>query len=237
MKIVLVGYGKMNQLVKETINKRDGMECVGIVDPNHFPSLSDLNCDFDVIVDFSHPDNLEMICNYVKKKPVAVVLATTGYTEEQIKSIEQLSKTAPVVYTANFSLGITVMKQVLSQITPILKNQFDVELIEKHHRHKLDAPSGTAIMLLKSMNGLEERGKKYGREGDCRRGDEIGVHSIRGGSITGDHTVMYIGEDEILEITHKAQSKQIFATGALTAAEFAAKQKPGLYDMKDVLFG
>ena len=236
MKIVLVGFGMMNQMVKELIDKKQDMECIGIIGSRHARSLFDIGSDFDVIIDFSHPDYLNMICEYVEKKSVALVLATTGYTQEQIESIRKLSLKAPIVYTANFSLGITVFQQILKQITPVLKDLFDVELIEKHHRQKLDAPSGTAKMLLEAMDGLEYRDRKYGREGDCRRGDEIGIHSIRGGSITGEHTVMFINEDEILEISHKAESKQVFASGALKAAEFAVKQTPGLYGMDDVLF-
>lgn len=143
----------------------------------------------------------------------------------------------PVVYTSNFSLGITIFQQILKQITPVLRDAFDIEMIEKHHNRKLDAPSGTAKMLLAAIEEGKEYKKVYGREGFGKRGEEIGIHSIRAGSIAGEHTVLFAGEDEILEITHRAGSNRIFANGAVLAALFAAGQKPGLYNMSDVLFG
>lgn len=236
LKIGLVGYGKMGELVNHTIEKTEGMECVGIVSSKHFKDLSEITVKMDVILDFSNPSNLEMIGHYAEQNSTALVLATTGYTAGQIKNIELLSEKVPVVYTANFSLGITIFQQMLRQFTPVLREAFDIEIIEKHHRMKLDAPSGTAKMLLNALEEGKEYEKKYGREGIGKRGEEIGVHSVRGGTIAGEHTVLFAGEDEILEITHQAHSKQIFATGAVIAAQFAAKQDPGLYDMNDVLF-
>ncbi|MBR0598942.1 4-hydroxy-tetrahydrodipicolinate reductase [Sinanaerobacter chloroacetimidivorans] len=237
MKIAIVGYGKMGKLIKKTIEESKDMECVGVASPEESKDLTDLPSDFDAIIDFSHPDNLSGILSYVEKNPKAVVIATTGFTEEQIRSIEALSQKVPVVYTANFSLGVTVFQQVLKQITPILRDTFDIEIIEKHHRLKLDAPSGTAKMLLSAIDENNEREKVYGREGNSKRKEEIGIHSIRGGTIVGEHTVLFTGDDEVFEITHQAHSKQIFANGAVVAAKFAVKQEPGLYDMNDVLFG
>ena len=236
LNIALVGYGKTGKLVKHTIDETEGMECVGIVSSRHSGDLSEIKERIDVIIDFSNPSSLDMIKKYLEKNRAAVVLATTGYTPEQVEVIENLSKSLSVVYTANFSLGITIFQQVLKQITPVLRKSFDIELIEKHHRMKLDAPSGTAKMLLKAMETEAEYEKKYGREGIGRRGEEIGVHSVRGGTVAGEHTVLFAGEDEILEITHQAHSNQIFATGAVLAAQFVVKQTPGLYDMNDVLF-
>ena len=234
--VALVGYGKTGKLVKRTIDETEGMNCVGIVSSKHFRSLAEIQDKIDVIIDFSNPECLEMVRQYSEIKPAALVLATTGYSEEQVDAIEALSKKVPVVYTANFSLGITIFQQVLKQITPVLRDAFDIELVEKHHRMKLDAPSGTAKMLLKAMDANQGYEKKYGREGMGRRGKEIGVHSVRGGTIAGEHTVLFAGEDEIFEISHQAHSNQIFATGAVLAAQFIAGQNPGLYDMNDVLF-
>lgn len=236
LKIGLVGYGRMGRLVKETIEKTSGVECAGIVSPEYNSDLGQIGVKLDVIIDFSHPSNLDMIASYAEKNHTPAVFATTGYSAEQIKEIEQLSQKVPVVYTANFSLGITVFQQVLRQITPVLRDVFDIEMIEKHHKMKLDSPSGTAKMLLQAVEEGREYEKKYGREGFGKRGDEIGIHSVRGGTIAGEHTVLFAGEDEILEITHQAHSRQIFATGALQAAKFAAGQKPDLYNMNDVLF-
>lgn len=236
MKIALVGYGKTGQTVKRTIDETEGTECVGIISSKHLKDLSDIAENIDVIIDFSHPSNLEMIKEYAEKNSTPLVLGTTGYTEEQISTIKALGEKVPVVYTSNFSLGITIFQQVLKQITPVLRNSFDIELIEKHHRMKADAPSGTAKMLLKALEEGKEYNKVYGREGMGRRGEEIGVHAVRGGTIAGEHTVLFAGDDEILEITHRAGSNQIFATGAVLAAQFAFGKTPGIYDMNDVLF-
>ena len=232
----IVGYGKMGRLVKATVDETAGMECAGIVGSGFYKALSELPECPDVIIDFSNPSALGMISRYAEECGTALVLATTGYQSEQIAAIKKLSEKVPVVYTANFSLGITIFQQILRQITPILQGAFDIEIIEKHHRMKLDAPSGTAKMLLAALEEGKEYRKVYGREGIGKRGSEIGVHSVRGGTIAGEHTVLFAGEDEILEITHQAHSKQIFATGAVLAAKYAVQQGPGLYDMNDVLF-
>lgn len=220
MKIGLVGYGKTGQMVKRTIDETAGTECIGIVSSKHLKDLSDFSEKPDVIIDFSHPSNLDRIKVYAEQNSVALVLGTTGYRPEQYGIIEALAESVPVVYTANFSLGITIFQQVLQQITPVLRDKFDIELIEKHHKRKLDAPSGTAKMLLTAL-------------GDDK---EIGIHSVRAGTIAGEHTVLFAGDDEILEITHQAGSNKIFATGAILAAQFVVRQAPGLYDMNEVLF-
>lgn len=236
IKAGIVGYGKMGRLVKETIDETEEIECAGVVSSEYYGELSEIPDRLDVIIDFSNPSALEMIRRYAEKNETALVLATTGYEEEQVRAVRDLSEKVPVVYTANFSLGITIFQQILRQIAPVLQDAFDIEIIEKHHRLKLDAPSGTAKLLLAALEEGKKYQKIYGREGLGKRGGEIGVHSVRGGTIAGEHTVLFAGEDEILEITHQAHSKQIFATGAVLAAKYAAKQRPGLYDMNDVLF-
>lgn len=219
MKIGLVGCGKTGQIAKRAVDEMEGMECVGVVSSKYLKDLAEMPEKPDVIIDFSHPSNLEMIRRYVDENPVALVLGTTGYGPEHTEVIKALSEKVPVVYTSNFSLGVTVFQQILKQITPVLRNGFDIEIVEKHHREKLDAPSGTAKMLLKAM---EE--------------ENAAVHSVRAGDIAGEHTVIFAGEDEILEITHRAGSNRVFARGAVLAAQYAANRKPGLYDMNDVLF-
>ena len=236
MKIGLVGYGKTGQMVKRTIDAQSDMECTGIVSSKYLHDLTSIREKTDVIIDFSHPSNLDMIKEYAERNHVAVVLGTTGYHPEQIEKVKVLAETVPVVYTANFSLGITVFQQILKLITPVLRDTFEIELIEKHHKMKLDAPSGTAKMLLEALEEGKEYNKIYGREGIGKRGEEIGIHSVRGGTIAGEHTVLFAGDDEILEITHRAGSNKIFASGAILAAQFAARQAPGLYDMNEVLF-
>lgn len=240
IKVALVGYGKMGRQVEMKIKESENVSCVGIVDPtasDMAKTLDELKNDFNVIIDFSHPDNLEMIGGFAKSNNVAVVIATTGYEEAQIKYIKELSEFIPVVYTANFSLGITVMTKLVTQMSEALSDAFDIEIIEMHHNQKIDAPSGTAKMLMKAVDPDDEYIKVFGRQGYSKRKKEIGVHAIRGGNISGTHTVLFAGEDETLEITHKANSKQIFANGAIKAAMFASENSPGLYDMNDVLFG
>lgn len=219
MKVGLVGFGKTGQTAKQAIDEADGMECVGVVSSKYLKDLAQMTENPDVIIDFSHPSNLEMIRRYAEANPVALVLGTTGYGPEHLDRIKALAGKVPVVYTANFSLGVTVFQQILKQITPVLRNTFDIEMVEKHHKMKLDAPSGTAKMLLSAMDT-----------------ENAEVHSLRAGTIAGEHTVIFAGEDEILEITHRASSNRIFAKGAILAAQFAAGREPGLYSMNDVLF-
>lgn len=246
LKIALIGSGKMGRQVLQKIREAEDLECVGVVtarapdlpgQPLIASSLEEIPGKFDVIIDFSYPERLEMISEYVRHNPVALILATTGYKEPQIHLVRRLAERVPVVYTANFSMGIAVMARVLSQIKETLPQDFDIEIIEKHHNQKLDAPSGTAKMLVRAMDPSKEYKRMYGRRGDARRGKEIGIHAIRGGTMAGEHTVIFAGEDETLEITHTASSKQIFANGALQAARFVVEQPPGLYDMNHVLFG
>lgn len=242
IRAVVSGYGKMGSLVKQKIEAAEGMECAGVLDPASADAdiaacrPEDLE-PFDVIVDFSHPDNLPVIGAYAKRYQAALVIATTGFTADQIRYIEKLSESVPVVYTANCSLGVTVLAKILQEISPALSEAFDIEIIEKHHSLKLDSPSGTAKMLAKAADPEDRFEKVYGRQGNRKRGREIGIHAVRGGSIVGEHTVIFAGEDEILELTHIAGSKQIFANGAVRAIRFIAGREPGLYDMNDVLFG
>ena len=246
MNIAIVGTGAMGKVLKELVDKRDGLRCVGMVEPLRGEKLSHIKEKIDVIMDFSNPANLNMIEEFAREESCGVVIATTGFSEKQRQQILELSKVVPVVKAANFSLGIAVMKRILAQITPILKDSFDMEIIEKHHNQKLDSPSGTAKMLLETMNPDGEFLEVFGRKGDGKRGKEIGIHAVRGGTIAGEHAVIFAGEDELLEIRHTAVSKKIFALGALKAAEFIGggfragsmdkKAAAGLYDIEEVLF-
>jgi len=237
MNVAVVGYGTMGKVLEGVLEEQVGITCVGAVEPQRGETLSDLRDKIDVIIDFSNPINLKMIEEFVALKPCAVVIATTGYTSEQTARVTAMAQKIPVVFAANFSLGVTVMKRVLAEITPILEGNFDMEMVEKHHNKKLDAPSGTAKMLVNAMNPAGAYELVYGREGNGKRGKEIGIHALRGGTIAGEHTAIYAGEDEILEIKHTALSKKIFAVGAVKAAIYACGKKAGLYDMENVLFG
>ena len=227
----------MGKVLADMIEDRNGYELAGVIDPLAGDTLAACGGDADVVIDFSNPANLGMLAEYCTANNCPAVIATTGYTAEQTEQIKQLAGQIPVVFSANYSLGINIMKRVISEITPLLEDTFDIEIIEKHHNKKLDAPSGTAKMLLAAADESGAYEHVFGRDGNRKRGREIGVHAVRGGTIAGEHTVMYAGTDEILEIRHTADSKKIFASGALKAAEFAADAQTGFYTMEDVLFG
>lgn len=236
MKVIILGGGAMGHVLAQMTEEKTGFELAGIIDPLAGEKLSDIE-NADVVIDFSNPANLEMLESYCKANNCAAVIATTGFKDEQLKRIEVLGTEVPVVFSANYSLGVNVMKRVVAEITPILEDMFDIEIIEKHHNKKLDSPSGTAKMLLNAADPEGAYEHIFGREGNRRRGKEIGVHAIRGGTIAGEHDVIYAGDDEIIEIKHTANSKKIFAAGALKAAAFTQEAGKGFYTMEDVLFG
>lgn len=234
MKLCVVGYGAMGKIVCDLAG--DDLACCVAIE-KEFKTLEETNGEFDCIIDFSNPANLDMIVDYAKKNNKSVVFATTGYTNDQESKIHELSNYVPVLKSANFSLGVILLNKLIKQITPILKDSFDIEIIEAHHHHKVDSPSGTAKMFVNSAVEATGFEPNYSRLGySPRRPNEIGVHSIRGGSIVGEHEVLYCGEDEVISLKHTAQSKKIFAVGALHAAKFLVKQEKGLYNMEDVLF-
>ena len=235
MKVAVIGYGAMGKIISSMLG--DELAC-NVALECEYKTLDDAKEDFDVIIDFSNPANLDMIISYVKKTKKPVVFATTGYTEDEINKIEALSKEAPVLRSANFSLGVILLNRLVKEVTPILKDGFDIEVIEAHHNKKVDSPSGTAKMLLKSI--VDETGYDIiaGRDGySPRQKNEVGIHSVRGGTIVGEHEVLFCGEDEILSLKHQAHSKKIFAVGAIKAAKWLSNKPAGYYDMEDVLFG
>jgi 4-hydroxy-tetrahydrodipicolinate reductase len=205
-----------------------------------YQDIREVNEEVDVIIDFSSPDFLEDILRYSKENHTGLVLATTGFSEEQEQAIEEASEELPIVYSRNMSLGVNVLEIITKQLASMLSD-FDIEIVERHHRYKKDSPSGTALMLYEAANeGREgELQSLTGRTGDYeeRPNSEVGLSAVRGGTIVGEHTVIYAGEDEVIEIKHSAQSKKIFANGARQAARFVSSQTDGLYTMDDVLMG
>lgn len=192
----------------------------------------------DVIIDFSTPQTLSALLDYATKHHIAAVLATTGYTESDLQAIDEASKQIPVFKTANFSVGVNLLVKLVKEAAAFLGEDFDVEIVEKHHRLKVDAPSGTALMLAESVNSTFDEKKPYvnGRSGQVgKRGREIGLHAVRGGTIVGEHDVLFCGEDEEITFSHRAASKRVFASGAIRAAKFVAPMPAGKYDMTDVL--
>lgn len=240
MKILVYGGGVMAQYVKESILS-SGNEFIGFVDPlgnGTFKNINEVTEEYDGIIDFSHFSLIEEILESVKIKKVPLVIATTGHSEEQLKKIDEISKIVPVIKATNTSVGVSVVNEIVAFATKLLKD-FDIEIIEKHHNRKIDAPSGTATTLLEVVKENLDGNYKtvYGREGHSKREEkEIGVHAIRGGNIVGEHTVIYSKNDEIIEIKHEALSRKIFADGAVKAIGYLMGKKAGKYIMKDVLW-
>ena len=243
MKIVVYGAGVMAQYVKESIiNSKN--EFVGFVDPlgkGDFVNLKgeNSNVEYDAIIDFSHFSLIDDVLEAGIAKKVPVLVATTGHTEEQLKKIEKAAELIPVIKATNTSLGVNIVNEIVAFATKLLKD-FDIEIVEKHHNRKIDAPSGTASTLLEivkeNLNDGNDYRTVYGREGYSKRSEkEIGVHAIRGGNIVGEHTVIYAKNDEIIEIKHEALSRKMFSDGAVKAIEFLSGKNAGKYTMRDVL--
>lgn len=246
MKILLSGAtGQMGKAITEVIASRNTDQIVAgyakdVNDTLPYPVYNhlDIKEDIDVIIDFSSPATLDELLNYAIDKNLGIVLASTGYSDEDVSKIEDASKKIPILYSGNLSLGVNVMQIIAEKLSAMLED-FDIEIVEKHHRYKVDSPSGTAKMLFEAVN--KGRDKKLnalqGRDGfySERPVTEVGVSSLRGGNIVGEHTVYFCGEDEVIELKHIAASKKIFANGSQKAARYLLGRKPGLYNMNDVL--
>jgi len=197
--------------------------------------------DIDVLIDFSLPDATEQNMQTCAEHKVAMVIGTTGFNEQQEQVLTEASKHIPIVYAGNYSTGVNLSLKLLGMAAKAFGNEADVEVIEAHHKHKIDAPSGTAYMMAQAV--AEARGQNlkevavYGREGQtgAREAGSIGIHAIRGGEIIGDHTVMFIADGEVVEITHRAHARMTFAAGAVRATTWVIQQKAGQYNMQDVL--
>lgn len=238
MKILLIGRGKMGKLLQETA-RAAGDEVVAAFGHDNLGELAGLGKVADVVIDFSRPEALPAVCAYVKRTGTALLSGTTGYTEAQKAELLALGSTVPVLWSANFSLGVAVLYRALRTISDVLKPDFDIELTETHHNQKADAPSGTAKLLVEAIDPAHTLTPVYGREGNTgKRGkNEIGMHALRGGTVAGTHTVHFFGPDEELEFTHRAASRQIFVNGALHMARLLPGKPAGVYDLQKILFG
>lgn len=249
LNLIVCGYnGAMGKMLQECISKDPDCKLVAGVarsaktgtldgDVKLFHTFDDCDVDADAIIDFSHPDNLDSMLKYVKKTKTPVVIATTGFDEKQNKSIEEVSKEVPVLLSHNTSVGVNVLIELVKEASKLLNN-FDIEIIEKHHNRKEDAPSGTAKMLINAIKEvIPESNEVFGRFGrNCKRqSKDIGVSSVRGGNIISDHDVLFCGDSEVVTLSHHAQSNAIFADGSIFAAKELLKKENGLYDMKDIL--
>ena len=248
-KVIISGCnGKMGQVVTQMVASTEGIQTVAGFDLtptklNDYPVYADpMECpvEADCVVDFSHPNALTGLLNFCKKKGCGIVLATTGYSKEQLAEIEEAAREIRIFKSANMSLGINVLLALVKQATKVLGATSDIEIVEKHHNRKLDAPSGTALMIADAAAEVLEETPEYVYERHTQRKKrekkEIGISAVRGGTIVGEHEVIFAGTDEVLEIKHTAYSREIFATGAVKAAAFiASKTQPGIYNMEDLV--
>ena len=247
IKVIICGAsGKMGGFVADACKSDGDIQVVAGVDKinlgQNFPIFGDfksINTDADVIIDFSNPILLDSILEYAIKTNTAVVLATTGYSDSQIEQIKEASKKVPVFFSFNMSLGVNLICSLAKKAAAVLGDGFDIEIVEKHHNQKIDAPSGTAIMLANAVNSCFGGEKVYEYDRHSKRQKrspkEIGIHSVRGGTIVGEHDVIFAGHDETVTISHSAQSKEVFAVGSVKAAKFLAEKPAGLYDMNSII--
>ena len=224
---------------------RMGQAIIGLAESENvvIVSKSDLgdqitSANADVLIDFSSAAATEAICKAAMKSSTALVIGTTGHSAKEKQAIETAARKIPVVFASNFSIGVNALFSLTEQAAKILGENFDLEIVETHHRMKKDAPSGTAKTLAEILQRVRQTTNlRHGREGISgeRERSEIGIHSVRGGDVVGDHTVIFAGQGERVELTHRASSRETFARGALRAARWVIGKPPGLYDMRDVL--
>ena len=248
IKIIMNGCnGKMGQVITKIVADTDDCEIVCGIDVNHsikntypvYKSISEFNEKADVIIDFSHPSTLTSVLEYAKSAKTPAIICTTGLSAEQRQEIVDASKEVAMFFSANMSLGVNLLIDLVTRAAKILEENFDIEIIEKHHNQKIDAPSGTALAIADAIaeSITNEAEYTYDRHSvrKKRSKNEIGIHSLRGGSIVGEHSVIFAGQDEVIEVKHQATSKEVFAVGAVRAAKFLAGKPAGMYEMKDLI--
>lgn len=247
-RIIMIGCnGKMGQVITDIVAADENAVIVAGVDiteaKNDYPvygNISEVKEEADAIIDFSSPKLLDAILEYAVEKQIPAVLCTTGYSAQDIEKVNEASKKVAILRSANMSLGINTMIKVMETVTKTLADAgFDIEIVEKHHNQKLDAPSGTALALADAINGElnNEYDYKYDRSTlrEKRPKKEIGISAVRGGTIVGEHEIIFAGTDEVIEFKHTAYSKAIFGKGAVSAAKFLKGKAAGLYNMKHVI--
>ncbi len=248
VKIAITGAnGKMGKVIAGLVAARENCTVIAGIDLNDTPNgsfpivkyPSELTEKPDVIIDFSHPSALDDLLSYCTINNVPLVAATTGYTADEIAKIKKTAEQIPIFFTFNMSLGINLLVELGKRAVNVLGGQYDIEIVEKHHNQKKDAPSGTAIMIAEALNGELDNKMKYVYDRHnvrkAREANEIGMHAIRGGTIVGEHDIIFAGHDEVITLSHSAGSKEVFANGSINAAIFLSEKESGLYDMSDLL--
>ena len=249
VKVIMHGCnGHMGRVVTDICSKDENTKIVAGIDPytgvpNEYPVFESLDkCDIeaDVIIDFSNASSIEALIKYAVSTSTPVVLCTTGLSDEQLGEVEDASAKVAILKSANMSLGINTLMDLVKKAANIfVEAGYDIEIVEKHHNRKVDAPSGTAIALADSINEEYDNSYEYVYDRSTRREKrpekEIGISAVRGGTIVGDHDVIFAGMDEVITLSHTAYSRSVFAKGAVEAAKFLAGKPAGMYDMKDVI--
>lgn len=244
MKVIVYGYGVMGKKVCKAVAADEALILAGVVSPYFdeqpdvpaYASLEEVTDTVDAVIDFSHPANLDDILAYVLKHKIPVVLATTGYTQAHLSRIAEAAKQIPVFQSYNTSYGVAMLNKMVAEFAKdFFEHQFDIEILEAHHHRKIDAPSGTAIMLYESaaaaIDGAHPVYDRQSRHAK-REPNEIGIQSLRAGTIYGEHTVLFGGDDELIELKHTALSRDIFAKGAVSALKALVTKEPGYYTLK-----
>jgi 4-hydroxy-tetrahydrodipicolinate reductase len=247
-KVFLSGCsGRMGQVLAGLIAQSEDLAVVAGYDQNQsvllpfpvFALAEDCTVDFDIIIDFSNPAALPSLFDLIRKTKKPAVICTTGLDDSLKAQIDELVKDSAIFVSANMSLGVNILISLAQKAASVLYPEFDIEIIEAHHRQKVDAPSGTALMIADAINETLDHQLEYTYDRSQvrqKRGDrEIGLHAVRGGTIVGEHTVLFAGGEETLSIHHSAQSRHVFARGALAAARYLLDKKPGRYSMKDLI--
>ncbi len=247
LKIILSGCsGKMGRVITDIVANDTECEIVAGVDPfiigkTDYPVYTSFENlpNADVIIDFSNPAALDGMLEFALKNDMPTVICTTGYNDSQIEKINSAAKNIPIFFSFNMSLGINLLVSLAKKATAILGSDYDIEIIEKHHNQKIDAPSGTAIMLANAINDTMDNKMIYEYDRHSKREkrskNEIGIHSVRGGTIVGEHEVIFAGDNEVVSLTHQAFSKNVFAFGAVKAAKFLNGKSAGIYDMNGLI--
>lgn len=237
MNILITGHGRMGKLVESTAAAM-GHTVAGVISSKNAGELASLGHIADVIIDFSAPALIPALCEYARSTSTALLTGTTGLTDEAMALLRETGEAVPVIHSGNYSTGIAIFREILERYAATLLDGFDCEIVETHHNQKADAPSGTAKLLLNAIDPDGEYAVTHGREGIIgkRPVKEIGMHSLRGGTVAGTHTVSFFGPDETIEITHTATSRQIFVNGALRTAEKLIQKPAGFYSLKELLF-